>query len=231
MAKPKSKPQKQPKSEAPPKPPPNTPPPWPPLKLPLPLRAEPHPSAADKIVLIPNFFTPALCRAYLSVARGLPLATTPGRPKRGDAVRVNDRFQIDDAAFAGRLFEAGLRDLLEDQRYAHLWGGQVVGLNPNIRVYRYSKSQFFDCHYDDSNNVTLPTGPARTTWTLLLYLTSSSPVPKDGECSGGETVFYPRGRRTERDALAFAPEAGTVLLHKHGDECMLRAYRKQGGKG
>ena len=25
-------------------------------------------------------------------------------------------------------------------------GGEVVGLNPNIRVYRYGKGQFFDCH-------------------------------------------------------------------------------------
>lgn len=77
---------------------------------------------------------------------------------------------------------------------------------------------------DDSNNVTLSTRPAKTTWTLLLYLTSSSPNPADGECAGGETVFYPRGRRTERDALSVAPEAGTVLLHKHGDECMLVCY-------
>lgn len=145
-------------------------------------------------------------------------------------------------------------------RWARWWlthsrGGEVIGLNPNIRVYRYSKSQFFDCHCisppfllsltfshplsirvpshsptntppdDDSNNVTLH-HPAKTTWTLLLYLTSSSPSPSDGECAGGETVFYPRGRRTERDALTFAPEAGTVLLHKHGDECMLVSQPK-----
>lgn len=25
-------------------------------------------------------------------------------------------------------------------------GGEVVGLNPMIRVYRYTKGQFFDCH-------------------------------------------------------------------------------------
>jgi hypothetical protein len=25
-------------------------------------------------------------------------------------------------------------------------GGEVVGLNPLIRVYRYTKGQFFDCH-------------------------------------------------------------------------------------
>ncbi|SPO07432.1 uncharacterized protein DNG_10126 [Cephalotrichum gorgonifer] len=53
------------------------------LKLPLPLHAESHPSAPDEIVLIQGFFTLALCRAYLSVARGLSLATTPGWLKRG----------------------------------------------------------------------------------------------------------------------------------------------------
>lgn len=25
-------------------------------------------------------------------------------------------------------------------------GGKVIGLNPNIRVYRYTKGQYFDCH-------------------------------------------------------------------------------------
>lgn len=27
-----------------------------------------------------------------------------------------------------------------------LWGGEVIGLNSNIRVYRYGKGQFFDQH-------------------------------------------------------------------------------------
>ena len=43
----------------------------------------------------------------------LPLVTTPGKPKKGDAVRVNDRFQIDDPGFANRLWlETGLRELV-----------------------------------------------------------------------------------------------------------------------
>jgi hypothetical protein len=28
----------------------------------------------------------------------------------------------------------------------HGRGGEVLGLNPSIRVYRYTKGQFFDCH-------------------------------------------------------------------------------------
>ena len=120
MPKPRGKPAKQPKSQATPTGPASTAKPaWPPIK-PLPLHAEPHPSAPDKILLVPNFFPPSLCRTYLSFVRGLALTTTPGRPKRGEAVRVNDRFQVDDEAFAGRLYEV-LRSVLHDPQFAHLW--------------------------------------------------------------------------------------------------------------
>lgn len=56
--------------------------------------------------------------------------------------------------------------------------------------------------------------PARTTWTLLIYLTT---------CSGGETVFYPDPTRTDPDPgpISVAPETGMALLHRHGDHCML----------
>ena len=80
---------------------------------------------------------------------------------------------------------------------------------------------------DDSNNVTLPGTPvvaAKTTWTLLLYLTS----PATG-CVGGETVFYPdpkpsgKGSKKEApsDPVVVSLEVGMALLHKHGADCML----------
>ncbi|PNY26247.1 Uncharacterized protein TCAP_03812 [Tolypocladium capitatum] len=103
-------------------------------------------------------------------------------------------------------------------------GGEPVGLNPNIRVYRYSKGQYFDCHYDDDNNLTLPTEPptpARTTWTLLLYLTSAA----EG-CVGGETVFYPHDRQSRAEEIAVPLETGMLLLHKHGDDCLLHEGRE-----
>lgn len=102
-------------------------------------------------------------------------------------------------------------------------------------MYRYGPGQFFDQHYDDSNNLTLhgtADGPtavaAKTTWTLLLYLTSAA----DGECEGGETVFYPDGPAARGfkkggkgggsdPELAVVPETGMLLLHKHGEDCLL----------
>ncbi|KAJ0138969.1 hypothetical protein CTA2_1834, partial [Colletotrichum tanaceti] len=80
---------------------------------------------------------------------------------------------------------------------------------------------------DDSNNVTLSpkssTGSVtcKTTWTLLLYLTSSA----EG-CVGGETVFFPNDRRSAKEEIPVALETGMLLLHKHGEDCMLHEGRE-----
>lgn len=98
-----------------------------------------------QIVTIRNLWPAKLCKDYVSFLASLPLTTTPGRPKRGDAVRVNDRFQIDDPAFAERLWrETGLKTLvlggsgddgdttLSDGELRELWGGEVVS-NASLR--------------------------------------------------------------------------------------------------
>lgn len=64
--------------------------------------------------------------------------------------------------------------------------------------------------------------PVKTTWTLLLYLTS----PATG-CQGGETVFYPDEivipgkKNVVEEPVVVGLETGMVLLHKHGNDCML----------
>uniref|UniRef100_A0ACC2JR31 Uncharacterized protein n=1 Tax=Lasiodiplodia mahajangana TaxID=1108764 RepID=A0ACC2JR31_9PEZI len=81
--------------------------------------------------------------------------------------------------------------------------------------------------YDDSNLADVPSDDgsgtihAKTTWTALLYLTSAT----DGVV-GGETVFYPHDRKSAREELVIAPETGMLLLHKHGDNCLLHEGRE-----
>ncbi|RNJ60986.1 hypothetical protein D7B24_005075 [Verticillium nonalfalfae] len=128
------------------------PPAWPPFKPALPvtdLLPEPLEQCPDKVVLLPNFWPKSLCNTFVAFLRGLALETTPGgRPKRNMAARVNDRFQVDDPAFARRLWlGTGLRDALQREDVRALWGGDVVGLNSNIRVYRYTQGQYFDAHW------------------------------------------------------------------------------------
>ncbi|OZJ04081.1 hypothetical protein BZG36_03381 [Bifiguratus adelaidae] len=192
---------------------------WPALRPLVPTAdLSPEVLVEGQIVVIRNLLTSTLCSRYVSFLSSLPLITTPG-PKKGEAVRVNDRFQIQDAGFAHHLWmDTGLHDLITQSGG---WGGVPCGLNPNIRIYRYRKGQFFDQHYDEANAVMAgsPPLPARTTWTLLIYLTGAATG-----CVGGETVFYPepRARKAGRvDPLAIAPEVGMALLHKHGQDCML----------
>ncbi|KAL4958221.1 hypothetical protein BDW69DRAFT_98789 [Aspergillus filifer] len=247
MPKPKAKPLKK---EAPVKPPTqqqqpqDKPPNWPPLRPLLPpsdLILDPL--LEDQIYLIRNFLPASLCKTYVQFLSSLPLITTPGKPKKGDAVRVNDRFQIQDEVFAERLWrETALRGLVmnpngidtgyddqdEEDRESknakaenersmkEIWGGEPLGLNGNIRVYRYSQGQFFAQHYDDSNTLTDPSTntPARTTWTLLIYLST---------CTGGSTIFYPEATRANRNPspISVPPETGLALLHRHGERCLL----------
>lgn len=96
---------------------------WPPFKPPLPvvdLVLEAHPQT-PKIAIIPLFFPKNLCRDYVTFLKTLPLQTTPGKPKRGEAVRVNDRFQVQDENFASRLWETtGLREALLSNEDANI---------------------------------------------------------------------------------------------------------------
>ncbi|KAF8471167.1 hypothetical protein BDZ91DRAFT_717997 [Kalaharituber pfeilii] len=233
---------------------------WPQLGLPSSSNRASHltlePLLPSQIYLIRSFFPQSLCNTYTRFLSMLPLVTTPSKTKRGEAVRVNDRFQIEDASFAKELWiSTGLAEVilgleaegeiyqLEDQKptdeqkaqrkaeLQQLWGGEVVGLNPNIRIYRYGKGQFFDKHYDDSNvlHLPLPTIPGspqstikltkcHTTYTLLLYLTAPP------EVIGGETVFYnPLGRKSGsgHEVIRVGLEKGMALLHKHGKDCLL----------
>jgi hypothetical protein len=172
----------------------------------------------DQILIIRNLFTSSLCKSYIAYLSTLPLMTTPGKPKKGEAVRVNDRFQVDDAVFATNLWEKTALQELISQDGADKWGGEVLGLNSSIRVYRYRPGHCFNQHYDESNKVLFGPEkiPAKTTWTLLIYLST---------CGGGETVFYPEGsgQKGEKapDPVLVEPEVGLGLLHRHGEDCLL----------
>lgn len=128
---------------------------WPPLTPLVPsidLRLETL--LADQILLIHNLFTSSLCRKYVTFLSSLPLATTKIQPKRDEALRVNDRFQINDPAFAQMIWSnTALHDLviggsdsimgeedLEKPNLEKIFGGEVLGLNPRIRIYRYGNS-------------------------------------------------------------------------------------------
>lgn len=101
----------------------------------------------SQIVVVRNFWTSTLCKDYVAFLKGLPLVTTPGIPRKGDAVRVNDRFQINDEAFANRLWlDTGLRELVcgseEDNNEGHEDEQQEGMSKEERRELWYAMAQF-----------------------------------------------------------------------------------------
>ncbi|KAG8874951.1 hypothetical protein FRB97_005527 [Tulasnella sp. 331] len=209
-----------------------SPPDWPPLSPLIPTSSLALETlVSSQIILIRNLFTRILCERYTSFLSSLPLTTTPPTKSRDLALRVNDRYQIDDPGFATRLWsQTSLKELVLGYDEQNLWnedgGGsrEILGLNANIRIYRYRPGQFFDRHYDDSNNLSFKREDGeivqgKTTWTLLIYLSV---------CEGGETVFYPerqRGDKVDPGPVTVTPEVGLALLHRHGEKCMVHEGR------
>lgn len=134
------------------------PPKWPPLQPLIPSEdLSLETILEDQIVVVRNLLTSTLCRNYVSFLSSLPLVTTPGQLKRDEALRVNDRFQVEDPEFAESLWSgAALKALVTGSSSSSpndgtpdaqkLWGGDVLGLNPRLRIYRYGKGQFFGQH-------------------------------------------------------------------------------------
>ncbi|PNS19131.1 hypothetical protein CAC42_1867 [Sphaceloma murrayae] len=231
---------------------------WPALSPRLPPPKQRLTTLHPGIITTPLLPAP-LCATYRSFLATLPLTVTPVSNRKTHALRVNDRFSVSDAAFAHRLWrDTGLGDLVTrghvdgeemgEEARAELWGGEVLGLNENVRVYRYRQGQFFEKHYDEENMVVFDAGAGRkgeeeeeeaggqgavrgrTTWTLLVYLSG-----RETGCEGGETVFWP-GEETyggfetvgmgRKEAVVAEMEVGMALLHRHGKECLLHQGRE-----
>lgn len=144
----------------------------------------------------------------------------------------------------GNLYYDYENELDENAAFIREIFKSCIGLNDNIRIYRYLPGHYFGQHYDDSvkasviplqqiqdngsRNFQLKDIPGETKWTLLIYLTGED----EGEVKGGETIFYQeelsgnfqsKSKKSDSEprATKIKLEKGTLLLHKHGDDCYL----------
>lgn len=176
----------------------------------------------DQVLLIDNIFSVEECKKLVKFIDNLPLELTPPK-KRGEADRVNYRISIPSPSFASNLFTILSPHLPEFpypasvKRPTSTHRRRAHSLNSNIRLYKYTPSQHFGPHYDDS--VADSYNGAKSEWTLLIYLTGI----EDG-VKGGETVFYTGhgGAGAKEKGVVRAPLVrGSALLHRHGHECLL----------
>lgn len=176
----------------------------------------------DRLITVDGVLSSSECNQLIAAAERFKFQHQgSGRAAKGEAFRDNHRIAVEDSQFALQLWEkCGLSCVAEGLSFE---GCTAVGLNPNLRVYRYSEGQRFGKHVDGSHP--LPDGIV-TGYTLLIYLNGRADSKGKGAASrsgaeepalaGGETVFY-----DERGAVlrSVAPAAGMALLHLHGDEC------------
>jgi hypothetical protein len=164
---------------------------------------------SPQIITINHFFDSRYCIELISQLSQLGLTTTPLIKSKDYAARFNDRLLITDADAAGNLWNQ-LRNVLlyeyNDEMVLNEFN-DAKGLNPQLRVYRYTKGHHFGKHYDESVRVGKL---GRTKWTLLIYLSGGE------ELLGGDTIFY-----EGMQSLAVHPVPGLALLHRHGDMCLL----------
>jgi len=168
-------------------------------RAPRPVRAV----VPQEIFFVDDALPSPTCRAIIEhIERGHGFVRTTSRgPRHGEAWRVNGRFQADDEAFARALWRsARVADAFREH------GAEIedpVGLNPNIRVYRYVEGEHFGAHVDERVTAL----GRRSQYTMLLYLSE--------DVVGGHTIFYDaRGRERCR----VAPKTGRALYFRHGEE-------------
>lgn len=167
----------------------------------------------DQVVIIKKFFTPELCNDLIKSFETLSLETTPLVKSRDYAARVNDRVLIEDINASQTLWLYLYKILMQDDYDENVIQStfkQAIGLNPQLRIYRYQKGHYFGKHYDES----VKSLNGKTKWTLLVYLTG------DEEFVGGGTIFYEDNHR-KQEPLNVHPSKGMALLHKHGDDCLM----------
>ncbi|WOL05713.1 hypothetical protein Cni_G14442 [Canna indica] len=168
---------------------------------------------------IANFFTSTESKAFIQAAESIGFAHQGSLgPAKGEAYRDNDRISVTDPLLAEIIWQSGLKRIFDDIK---LQGKVAIGLNPNIRIYRYSVGQRFGRHIDESVDIG---GGQTTQYTLLIYLTGKHSKNDTSLHSlvGGETVFYDHGRGIVAEV---APVEGMALLHIHGNKCMLHEAR------
>ncbi|KAK3016908.1 hypothetical protein RJ639_006513 [Escallonia herrerae] len=182
----------------------------------------------NDLFTVHNFFTSAESKAFVKAAESTGFVHQGSLgPTYGEAYRDNDRISVNDPVLADKIWKSGLDILLSDLK---IRGKVAVGLNTNIRFYRYKVGQRFGRHIDESTDL----GEGKHThYTLLVYLSGGCKLKSKNDSDGtgdssseplvgGETVFY--GPRNSLVAEV-PPTEGTALLHIHGDKCMLHEAR------
>lgn len=161
----------------------------------------------SEVFLVHDFLTPDECRHYIWLSESAGYDDAPinagsaGQMIRKD-VRNNDRVMIDDSTMASELW-AKAKPFIPER----IGGWHAVGLNEQLRFYRYDPGQRFYWHFDGS----FERSPLeRSHLTFMVYL--------NDDCEGGETEFHIGSTGVIRDSdpiFRVNPKEGSLLVFIH----------------
>jgi len=172
-----------------------------------------------------NFMDQSECEAFIQCAEDIGFEKVCSSQTREYAQRECGRISRNDWDMADKLYQRMKPMVDEIARQVVVSSSDAayapVTCNGNLRLYKYEKNMSFGRHYDGSERISKFDG-GNTEITVLIYLTS---------CKGGATRFYlpsstKRGgtkkskSENSSDGVAFVPEAGSILMHMHGDRCL-----------
>lgn len=166
------------------------------------------------LYVIEHVLTAGECKKIVAVAESqgaFERYTSPNSPEY--AFRDHHRIKFRSQGIADVLWsQTELKRAFETHiRHEERIEGSAIGLNPELKLYRYAGREAFGRHIDGSDVVHDDKGKpmGRTEYTVLFYLTSTQ---------GGETVFYDDDGHL---VASIVPEQGRVVLHRHGDRYCL----------
>jgi len=170
------------------------------------------------VTALDDFLAPDEADAWIAYGEtvGFDIAKHP--QSAGIAHRDCGRLVVDSEDIAGAIF-ARLKPFLPPTM-ASCGGGtawEVDACASNLRLYKYGRGQRFGKHYDGSNEVD---AERRTFFTVLLYLNGGDAAGRNPKVlEGGHTNFFLEDGKMP--VCSMSPTAGAVLIHEHGDRCLL----------
>jgi predicted 2-oxoglutarate/Fe(II)-dependent dioxygenase YbiX len=171
----------------------------------------PLPSALGYCIVVDNFLAASECRAFIAQAESTGfVGASPDYPP---SYRNNDRLVVDDVALAQKL-HARLQSIAANPLSApageqtESW--RLDSVNTRLRFCRYTSNQQFNIHQDGVHHRSLN---CRSMLTFMIYLNDGS------DFSGGDTLFFANGPRTDPNAnpvvARLRPKMGTLILFDH----------------
>lgn len=160
----------------------------------------------DQILIVRNVYTAHECESLIALAEnahGFEVASvrTQSGPQMRADIRNNERVTLTDPQIADAMWQR-IKAFVPPRD-----GAVAIGVDSQLRFYKYSGSQRFKRHKD---GVATNSEGATSKFSYLLYL--------NDDFSGGETIFTfvkrVDGKRQD-NTLTVRPELGMALLFVH----------------